>query len=394
MKAGREHRVPLSARALAILEAMQAHRHVHDGFVFPGGKPGQPLSNMAFLMLLRRMGRGDLTTHGFRSSFRDWVAERTNFPSEVAELALAHAIRNPVEAAYRRGDMFEKRCRLMQQWATFCTTAPAQEPRPSICGAPRGGVQIVSVEFLGDERWRAKVVQQVYDLLVARVEQMRSALKLSQESDALLQEIKKTLHTQVRGPRGTFAWIGTEGSVREATSETLTVLQVLYERQTTTAFNQTDDEPPAYFVDAIQDFMIARNGKTPTRKVHSTARNAWRDDPGADSRIREEALSPSEGFHSPYRGRPEKYNPEVVLAFADAIGRAIGRSQISWTRGKGNLDHRDIPDHASRGVVLDVLVAAVEWAMCVAWQHAGPSGSKPPNVKAEGILRIVKTTRR
>src|SRR5262249_18202065 len=101
MKAGKEHRVPLSARALAILEEMQAHRSADDGFVFPGGKPGQPLSNMAFLMLLRRMGRGDLTTHGFRSSFRDWVAERTNFPSEVAELALAHAIRSPVEAAYR-----------------------------------------------------------------------------------------------------------------------------------------------------------------------------------------------------------------------------------------------------------------------------------------------------
>ena len=81
---------------------------------------------MAFLMLLRRMDRGDLTTQGFRSSFRDWVAERTSFPSEVAELALAHAVGNPVEAAYRRGDLFEKRRRLMQQWGTFCTTAPAQ----------------------------------------------------------------------------------------------------------------------------------------------------------------------------------------------------------------------------------------------------------------------------
>src|SRR6516225_8847806 len=113
MKAGREHRVPLSARTLAILEAMQAHRHADDGFVFPGGKPGKPLSNMAFLMLLRRMGRRDLTVHGFRSSFRDWVAERTNFPAEVAEMALAHAVESKVEAAYRRGDLFEKRRRLM-----------------------------------------------------------------------------------------------------------------------------------------------------------------------------------------------------------------------------------------------------------------------------------------
>ena len=92
MKAGREHRVPLSARALAILEEMQPHRHAEDGFVFPGAKLGRPLSNMAFLMLLRRMGRDDLTAHGFRSSFRDWAAERTNFPSEVAEMALAHTV--------------------------------------------------------------------------------------------------------------------------------------------------------------------------------------------------------------------------------------------------------------------------------------------------------------
>ena len=87
---------------------------------------GKPLSNMAFLMLLRRLGRGDLTAHGFRSTFRTWAAERTNFPREVIEAALAHTIGNKVEAAYQRGDMFEKRRRLMQQWATFCTTAPAQ----------------------------------------------------------------------------------------------------------------------------------------------------------------------------------------------------------------------------------------------------------------------------
>jgi integrase len=110
---------------------MQAQRHADDGFVFPGSEPGKPLWNSTFLMLLRQMGRGDLTTHGFRSSFRDWVAERTNFPSEVAELALAHAVRNPVEAAYRRGDMFEKRRRLMQQWATFCT-APTQATASNI----------------------------------------------------------------------------------------------------------------------------------------------------------------------------------------------------------------------------------------------------------------------
>jgi integrase len=125
MKANREHRAPLPARALTILQEMQAHHHCDDGFVFPGGKQDKPLSDMAFSMLLRRMGRGDLTAHGFRSSFRDWAAEQTNFPSEVAEMALAHAVGSKVEAAYRRGDLFEKRRRLMQAWAEFLTKTPA-----------------------------------------------------------------------------------------------------------------------------------------------------------------------------------------------------------------------------------------------------------------------------
>jgi integrase len=126
MKAGREHRVPLSAKAVAILEEMKPlgqirdGRNEADGFVFPGGKPGRPLSNMAFLMLLRRMKREDLTAHGFRSTFRDWAAERTKFPSEVAEMALAHTVSSKVEQAYRRGDLFERRRRIMTAWATFC----------------------------------------------------------------------------------------------------------------------------------------------------------------------------------------------------------------------------------------------------------------------------------
>jgi integrase len=126
MKAGKEHRVPLSPRALAILQEMQAYGHTDEGFVFPGGKPGKPLSNMAFLMLLRRMDRGDLTAHGFRSTFRDWVAERTNFPAEVAEMALAHTVSDKTVAAYNRSDLFERRRRLMQQWATFCASSPTQ----------------------------------------------------------------------------------------------------------------------------------------------------------------------------------------------------------------------------------------------------------------------------
>jgi integrase len=129
MKAHRVHRVPLSARALAILEDMQRLRPADEGasFVFPGGKVGKPLSNMAFWRLLRRMGRGDLTAHGFRATFKTWASERTSFQNEIVETALAHVIGGKVEQAYRRGDMFEKRRRLMQQWATFCTTALPQE---------------------------------------------------------------------------------------------------------------------------------------------------------------------------------------------------------------------------------------------------------------------------
>lgn len=128
MKAGKEHRVPLSARVIAVLQEMvhlghfDEGKNAADGFVFPGGKKALPLSNMSFLMLLRRMKRHDLTAHGFRSTFRDWAAERTNFPSEVAEMALAHTVSGKAEQAYRRGDLFERRRRIMAAWATFCST--------------------------------------------------------------------------------------------------------------------------------------------------------------------------------------------------------------------------------------------------------------------------------
>lgn len=123
MKAGLEHRVPLSDAAMAVLTAMGAIR-VNE-FVFPGAGKERPLSNMAFLQLLKRMKRSDLTAHGFRSTFRDWAAERTNFPNEVAEKALAHVVKNKVEAAYRRGDLLEKRVPMMKAWADFCAKVPA-----------------------------------------------------------------------------------------------------------------------------------------------------------------------------------------------------------------------------------------------------------------------------
>jgi integrase len=119
MKGAREHRVPLSPRALQIVTDLEDSR-IND-FVFPGEKAGRPLSGMSLEMLLRRMKVEDATVHGFRSSFRDWAAECTNFPNEVCEAALAHVIENKAEAAYRRGDLFEKRRKLMEAWGAYCT---------------------------------------------------------------------------------------------------------------------------------------------------------------------------------------------------------------------------------------------------------------------------------
>jgi integrase len=124
MKAGKEHRVPLSDAALAILDEMQKVHH--SDFVFPGQRVGRPLSVTAMLKVLIRMGRADLTVHGFRAAFTDWAAERTNFPAEVREMALAHTVSDKVEAAYRRGDLFEKRRQLAEAWARFCEGPPAE----------------------------------------------------------------------------------------------------------------------------------------------------------------------------------------------------------------------------------------------------------------------------
>jgi integrase len=120
MKGGREHRVPLSARAIAIVKSL---RHADGGeFVFAGHKPGKPLSGEALRMVLRRMKVHGVTVHGFRSAFRDWAAECTGFSNEVCEAALAHVIENKTEAAYRRSDLFEKRRKLMEAWASYCAT--------------------------------------------------------------------------------------------------------------------------------------------------------------------------------------------------------------------------------------------------------------------------------
>jgi integrase len=124
MKARREHRVPLSDAATAVLDALP--RITGNPYCFPGARPGRPLSNMALLQVMRGMGygvggdRGAYVPHGFRSAFRDWAGEVSTFPRDVCEMALAHVIENKVEAAYRRGDLFAKRAAMMQAWADWC----------------------------------------------------------------------------------------------------------------------------------------------------------------------------------------------------------------------------------------------------------------------------------
>ncbi|WP_075213901.1 tyrosine-type recombinase/integrase [Mongoliimonas terrestris] len=126
MKAGREHRVPLTPRALSILKQLADLGSVPDHYVFPGSKPGRPLSVMALDMVLRRM-HVDVTVHGFRSAFRDWCGEETVFAREVAEAALAHVVGDQTERAYRRGDALQKRRELMQAWSNYLLSGGENE---------------------------------------------------------------------------------------------------------------------------------------------------------------------------------------------------------------------------------------------------------------------------
>lgn len=124
MKAGYEHRVPLSKRAIEILNELTStedRKPAPEAHIFQSNKPHKPLSGMAMSMLLRRM-KMSVTVHGFRSTFRDWTSETTSFPRETCEQALAHRISDKAEAAYRRGDQLEKRRKLMEEWALFCGT--------------------------------------------------------------------------------------------------------------------------------------------------------------------------------------------------------------------------------------------------------------------------------
>lgn len=146
MKAKRAHRVPLSPRAVALLEALP--RVDGEATIFPGERTRAPMSDMALAQVIRRMNESEakwmdptcsrpVVPHGFRSTFRDWAAEATEFPHEMAELALAHTVGDKVEAAYRRGDQFEKRREMMQAWADFCEPAPVTKVAKRRKAAPR-----------------------------------------------------------------------------------------------------------------------------------------------------------------------------------------------------------------------------------------------------------------
>ena len=120
MKAGKEHRIPLSSAAIELLEELNQQRS--SQYVFPGKKRGKPLSNMSMTLTLRRMDHGHITVHGFRSTCRDWIAEKTNYPQRVAETALAHRLKDGAEAAYQRGDLLEKRAAMMQAWSDYANS--------------------------------------------------------------------------------------------------------------------------------------------------------------------------------------------------------------------------------------------------------------------------------
>ena len=158
MKGDKEHRVPLTERALAILRELP--RDAGNDAVFPGRAAGGFLNQDAMADVLAKLRPGT-TVHGFRSTFRDWAAETTAYPNHVLEMALAHAIANGVEAAYRRGDLFEKRRRLMDEWAGFCSspTVEGESHSAAVCGRIAEGVRnhsdrCIGFAFSGISRWR------------------------------------------------------------------------------------------------------------------------------------------------------------------------------------------------------------------------------------------------
>ena len=220
---------------------------------------------------------------------------------------------------------------------------------------------------------RAACFQGAEEALITSVEQMRRRFSVVRTCNELVRDIKATMHVPLP-------------------PHNLTVMQTLYDRERENVFNRcAAKEFPTTrkdFDDAIQDFVIIRKGKTPARLVRKIAANAWKQDPAADRRFQN--AGPQGHTSTAYKGRPEIYAPSVVWAFADAIARAAGRARFSiGHHGEVTITH----ENKGGGVMFRVLVAAVRWAMTVAWLAAAPPSTAPPTVKPEGILRLIKRGR-
>jgi hypothetical protein len=205
------------------------------------------------------------------------------------------------------------------------------------------------------------------------VDQLSLKLNLLPSTEELLREIKGAMHVQLP-------------------PHNLTVIQALCDHERDKVFNQhAADTFPATrqeFGEAIQDFVVVRAGKTPARKTRKMAENAWKQDYTADRRIRQ--MGHSGDWESPYKGQPEKYDPLIVWAFADAIARATGHEEFSTGHhGDVTLTH----ENTAGGPMLRTLVAALQWAMIAAWQGAAAPGSPPPVVKPEGVLSVIRRGR-
>jgi hypothetical protein len=218
---------------------------------------------------------------------------------------------------------------------------------------------------------RAKHLQRTEGALVESVEDMTRRFPAARTRDELVKDIKATMHV----PLAPY---------------NLTVVQTLMDRAREEEFNQSAAAAfPAVrkeFGEAIQDFVVSRAGKTPSRRVKKTAAKTWKQDSGADRRVRNAA--PEDDISNAYKGRPEKYSPEAVWAFADAIARTAGCEHFSI----GHHGDATITDEGG-GAMLRVLVAAVRWGMTAAWLGAAPPGTAPPIVKPEGILALIKRGR-
>ena len=231
----------------------------------------------------------------------------------------------------------------------------------------------MSETFEDSASQRAALVKHADETLIASVNEMNRRLHLTRPDGELVRDIKATMNVALP-------------------SYGFTVIQTLCERERAKAFNQyaADGFPTIRedFGNAIQDFVIVREGRTPARKTRKIADNAWKWDHAADRRVRNSVRRGDR--RSLHKGRPEIYDPDVVWAFADAIAQAAGREHFA-SGHHGDLTLAD--ENKVGGPMFRVLVAVLQWAMTMAWMMAAPRGTARPIVKPEGILTLIKRGR-